>query len=291
MKRDAVAGLYRVMRIYSVLLTPCLLIASACLGEPDDPAPVEQTGVVASAVTGTALSWHSCGLLSCDVLLSSDAANVTCFISGLTGKFTGGTASDPAGAVVLKHTWIDPNTGKKTYSWDLHVSNPTYQNIGVGTVCITGQTNLRTQTWDSQTNRVDIPTSTSTQRCWLAGFYNYNSSAFSSYGNLIEVTRDGSLHHLGGSIPASGHVRAFATCIDVPESRFEGAFGNATSSQISGPLADRHDVGDACGLTMIGGIFTAPDPNRGVWIGFDGGTNQWNWTFTQNTQAGALCVR
>jgi hypothetical protein len=269
-------------KLLAAVVIGSLSFVAACT-DNEDPASAadEATASTEQDVSWTSTTWHACSSLSCSWSLG-DPATTTCFLAGLTGKLSAGSASYPAGANVV-------NNG--TY-WGLYILNPNYENIGVMTTCITATANRVSAGWYGGA-ATQINNATATRRCFLAGIYNYNYKAFSTFDTNVQVWRDGAVHFIGGTLPSGSSVSVAATCVDVPTQDGSGwAYGNGTANTVVGNISyNSAPGGTACGLTGLGGQFLTADPNKGVWIGYDSSTRYWNWTLTPWTGAYANCVR
>ncbi len=261
-----------------------LSLAAGCgVDDELDPSEEVDTTTAEQAVSWTSLSWHSCTSQHCAVGLGS-SADRTCFLAGIQGKLASGSGGYPAGANVVDNG---------SWGWILWIENPGYEDISVMTACIPNTANRVTAYWQTGTPAKEIaPGPSSTRRCFLSGVYSYGSTGFSTFSSNVKVWRDGNYHYIGGDMPAGSNDTIFATCVDVATNQGEYAYGNGTSSTVSGNLTYNPSSGGVvCGLTGFGGQFTTNNPGRGVIIDYNASTRYWNWTLSPWTGANALCVK
>jgi hypothetical protein len=249
----------------------------------DTDSPDTETASTEQGVNGTALSWHGCTQLDCGWNIGNPATQ-TCFVSGITGKLASGTGEYPAGVMVV-------NNG--TY-WGLWVSNPSYENIGVMTTCITNTANRVSTEWMAGTPSTLISGGNASRKCFLAGVYNYNGKGFSTWESDATIKRDpdGLDYWIGGSFPSGSTVKIGATCVDIAENYGDWGEWWGYSTTLNGTLAfNPASNGVACGLTGIGGLFTTADQSKGVVINYNTSTRYWYWTMTPGVHGYAECFR
>ena len=261
------------MKLFFSLLPLTLLLTTACTDDLDD----DVTGEAEQAVSGAQLRTVNCSDLRCDVPLG-DPDTQTCFLIGIRGRLASGSPSYPAGANIVGNV--------------LHILNPSYEHIGVTTACTNSIGHRLTVTAQLPSLLpFTVPNATASQRCFLSGIYNYNSTAFSTPSQSVEVKPTGGTNYILSSLQLGSQVQVSATCFDATRVD-EFSYSNSGSTMLQKVLSFNPTTGGTvvCGLQKVQGQFTTTSSNSGVSISYDSLTRYWFEHIWPDVGSRAFCV-
>lgn len=268
---------------FSSVFAASLALAACGVEAPEEAAdgPAE-TEDVTLGQTEQDLSWvlatpHSCTGSACYFDLGP-TTDRTCFLSGLWGSMSSGSAS------VL--TYADGR-------YKLRIGAPVGRTITAFATCIAATSHRIEGFWTGGHAATPINgTVTSTRRCFLSEIdNNVTTRGFDTTSDYAQVWKDGSGQwYIGGSLSGGSNARAAATCVDVPNDN--GLWGIVANpgGDVGFDLAENVG-GVACGLTKLGGNFTTNSGSDGLGINYNAGTRFWNIRAVNGKQATTICVR
>jgi hypothetical protein len=225
-------------------------------------------------------SWGCAGSCSLDLGTST---NRTCVLAGIRGNLTG-KSTQP-----LVPTSVRLLGGGGT-NWFLDVSSAGGHPLAGDAMCIDTSLNRTAKAfWSSGTAATPMGTGTAARRCFLTDVYNLDG--FKTNSDYARVWKDATtgIWYVGGTQSGTYGAEVAATCVDVPLNYGSWLWIAGDPGSRLDDLAYNPD-GVACGMTGLGGHFTANDYSDGVQIQYNSGIRTWQQMTVNGKRAWSSCV-